>query len=292
MAPVTGDPAELHAIIAYLRTLGHAPSTPAEIAVAAAPLPPPVYKYPDPEPDTLASAPTASAAPGAPAGPAGASAALPVSAPVNPAIEAGHHVFLTEGCAACHEPTARGTHFAPTLHGVATKYPGDALPNLLHHPDARMRAGGMPPILADAAELKQLVAFLDNLDIAPPAVPVASTRVAENGENSNSPLPSTSTAATNAIATPPPPPSPLAIAGQRVFEHYSRESCHGAGGIAGTVAAPGLAGTASILPAATIEHLLRHHSTQMVAGHMPPTTMNPNDLKAVIAYIRSLPTNP
>jgi ubiquinol-cytochrome c reductase cytochrome b subunit len=295
MAPVTGDPADLHAIVAYLRTLGHAPATPAEIAVAAAPLPPPVYKYPDPEPDTpVPSPPTtaATAAPVATAGPAGASAAEPVSASINPAIEAGHTVFVNEGCAACHGPTARGTHFAPTLHGVATKYPGDALPNLLHHPDAKMRAGGMPPVRADAAELKQLVAFLDNLDIVPSATAATSTHVAANLEKSGSPPLSASAGAANTVASAPPPPSPLSIAGQRVFEHYSCESCHGAAGLRGTVAAPGLAGTASILPAATIEHLLRHHSTQMVSGNMPPTTMNPNDLKAVIAYIRSMPTAP
>lgn len=295
MAPVTGDAADLRAIVAYLRTLGHAPSTPAEIAVAAAPLPPPVYKYPDPEPDTPGTSPAttaATAASGAAAGPAGASAAPPVSASVNPAIEAGHNVFISEGCIACHGPTARGTHFAPTLHGVAAKYPGDALPNLLHHPDAKMRAGGMPPVRADAAQLKQLVAFLDNLDMAPPAAATASTLVAAKLDKSGSPQLSASAGPANAVASAPPPPSPLAIAGQRVFERYSCESCHGAGGLRGTVAAPGLAGTASMLPAATIEHLLRHHSTQMVAGNMPPTTMNPNDLKAVIAYIRSMPTAP
>jgi hypothetical protein len=33
-------------------------------------------------------------------------------------------------------------------------------------------------------------------------------------------------------------------------------ACHGVGGVQGTVAAPGLAGTASILPAATLENLL------------------------------------
>jgi mono/diheme cytochrome c family protein len=60
------------------------------------------------------------------------------------------------------------------------------------------------------------------------------------------------------------------------------------GGLQGTVAAPGLAGTASILPAATLEDLLRHHSKRMQQGGMPLTNMNSKDMNAIVAYIRSL----
>jgi len=54
------------------------------------------------------------------------------------------------------------------------------------------------------------------------------------------------------------------------------------------VAAPGLAGTASILPAATLENLLQHHSTRMNEGGMPLTNMNAKDMQALVAYIRSM----
>jgi mono/diheme cytochrome c family protein len=83
--------------------------------------------------------------------------------------------------------------------------------------------------------------------------------------------------------------SPLALRGQEVFQHYSCETCHGVGGLHGTAAAPGLAGTASILPASALENLLRHHSIQMQKGNMPPTNMNARDMKSIIAYIRSMP---
>jgi hypothetical protein len=56
----------------------------------------------------------------------------------------------------------------------------------------------------------------------------------------------------------------------------------------GTIAAPGLAGTASLLPASDIEALLRHHSTRMQAGGMPPTNFNTPDMRAIVTYIRSL----
>jgi len=39
-----------------------------------------------------------------------------------------------------------------------------------------------------------------------------------------------------------------------------------------------------------LENLLRHHSIQMQEGGMPLTNMNPQDMKALVAFIRSLPT--
>jgi hypothetical protein len=55
------------------------------------------------------------------------------------------------------------------------------------------------------------------------------------------------------------------------------------------VAAPPLAGTASILPESVLEDLLRHHSIQMQKGGMPLTNMNAQDMKAIVAFIRSMP---
>ena len=87
------------------------------------------------------------------------------------------------------------------------------------------------------------------------------------------------------------PLSPLALRGQTIFQHNSCETCHGTGGLHGTVAAPGLAGTASILPTSVLEDLLRHHSIQMQKGGMPLTNMNPPDMKAIVAFIRAMPAS-
>ncbi len=46
-----------------------------------------------------------------------------------------------------------------------------------------------------------------------------------------------------------------------------------------------------MLPASTLENLLRHHSIQMQRGGMPLTNMNALDMKAIVAYIRSLPAH-
>jgi mono/diheme cytochrome c family protein len=79
--------------------------------------------------------------------------------------------------------------------------------------------------------------------------------------------------------------------GQEIFQRMSCESCHGVGGLTGTVAAPPLAGTASLLPADVLDHLLRHHSTRMQQGGMPPTNLKPPDMKALVAYIRAMPAS-
>ncbi len=86
--------------------------------------------------------------------------------------------------------------------------------------------------------------------------------------------------------------SPLALHGQQVFVHYSCQTCHGEGGLHGTIAAPDLAGTASILPEATLENLLRHYSTRMRSGGMPATTAKAEEMNALVAYIRSLLSDP
>jgi ubiquinol-cytochrome c reductase cytochrome b subunit len=277
MQAVTGTPAELTSLIAYVRTLGGGPSTkPALTALALT-----QTEQGPAQPAGIAasaSSPQAIVAAGAAAG------AAPVAAqPVQ--SDPGHAVFVSQGCAACHGVNAGGTHFAPALVGISGKFPGEALPNLLHHPDAKMKAGGMPPVTANAAEMKQLLAYLTTLGTVPSAPsPVSAGRMVA--------ATSPSAGSSGIVSLPSPPAKPLselAVKGSKVFEHYSCQTCHGAGGLNGTVAAPGLAGTASILPAATLENLLRHHSIQMQNGNMPPTTMNSNDMRAVIAFIREMP---
>jgi ubiquinol-cytochrome c reductase cytochrome b subunit len=287
MPPVTGSPAQLQHLIAYLRTLG-----PAQ-APQPAPAPPVAetgggVPFPEMAPAAAAasSAPT-SAATGSPA-PAQTATAAPAAAA---ATSPGRALFQSQGCFACHGQNAQGTAFAPSLIGIAKKFPGNKLPYLLHHPTNRMKAGGMPKVNLNDQQMQQLVAYLGSLQPATQAP--ASGQAMRAGH-----APAQPTAPAGAQAVPPPaqaaprpPLSPLAKRGEEIFQSMRCETCHGVGGLTGTVAAPPLAGTASLLPASTLEQLLRHHTRRMQQGGMPLTNLNPADMKALIAYIRSMPAH-
>jgi mono/diheme cytochrome c family protein len=155
-----------------------------------------------------------------------------------------------------------------------------------------MRDGGMPTVKVNDTQMVQLVAYLSSLAPVSVAAPGA-----KGNASATAPAPRPGSAAASATQVSPArqaaavPLSPLAQRGQKVFQSNSCESCHGIGGLSGTVAAPALAGTASILPATVLEDLLRHHSIQMQKGGMPLTNMNAQDMKAVVAFIRSMPAN-
>jgi len=279
MPAVDASPADLASLVAYLRTLsapqpGKEPQ--AEMAAAS------TYVAPEPSASPVASTPSNPSAP--------ATAATPTTPSGGAQPTEGHALFVSQGCSACHGPTGEGTHFAPSLIGVGKKFPGNALPTLLHHPTSKMRAGGMPTVKVNDAQLVQLVAFLSSLAPASAAAPAAQG-------NASSPAPAARPGSAPVAASQPPPAqqaaavplSPLALRGQKVFQRNSCESCHGVGGLTGTVAAPPLAGTASILPESVLEDLLRHHSTQMQRGGMPLTNMNARDMKSIVAFIRSMP---
>ncbi|HUZ05307.1 MAG TPA: cytochrome c, partial [Acidobacteriaceae bacterium] len=285
MPPFSGTPEERSNLIAYLRTLRapqpgqsqaqtQQPTEEATTAVQGGSVP-----YPDMAP--FAATTPISATPSAPAAPAPASATLP---------SPGRTLFLSQGCAACHGPTAQGTHFAPSLIGIAKKFPGDKLPTLLHHPTARMRSGGMPIVNLKDAQLQQLVAYLSSLEPAPAGQPNSQLNAQANHGPATG-APSASMTASAAQPAPAPVPlSPLALRGQQIFQHNRCETCHGVGGLTGTVAAPPLAGTASLLPEDVLESLLRHHTTRMQMGGMPLTNLKEADMKALVTYIRSMPT--
>ena len=279
MPPVSASPSEISSLLAYLRTLSSpqpgmaSPGVKQNANPAAAPEPSPF--------------PNASTAPNPTAA---ATTAGPAANPAGTQSSAGHALFVSQGCAACHGPSAEGTHFAPSLIGVGKKFPGAALPTLLHNPTSKMRAGGMPVVKVNDAQMVQLVAFLSSLAPGSAGAPSTQGSAAASGAGVKP-----GTAATSANQTAPAHVvaavqlSPLALRGQEVFQRNSCETCHGVGGLNGTVAAPGLAGTASILPAQVLEDLLRHHSIQMQNGGMPLTNMNARDMKSIVAYIRSMP---
>ena len=279
MPPVAASAAEIGSLVAYLRTLAapepskESPGVKLTSNAAAAPEPSP--------------SPSASAAPNPTTA---ATTAGPTYNPTGTQPSAGHALFVSQGCAACHGPSAEGTHFAPSLIGVGKKFPGTALATLLYNPTSKMRAGGMPVVKVNDAQMVQLVAFLSILAPESAAPTSARGNAAATGAGANAvAAPTSPNQTTPARAVAAVPLSPLALRGQKVFQRNSCETCHGVGGLKGTVAAPGLAGTASILPASVLEDLLRHHSIQMQNGGMPLTNMNAQDMKSIVAYVRSMP---
>jgi ubiquinol-cytochrome c reductase cytochrome b subunit len=272
MSPLVATPEQEKSVIAYLRSL-----SPATQAIAQQQTEPPA-----PVAAEIPSAPAPAALPPVAATTAAPGAATSV-APVTANTAGGRAVFVANGCAACHGQNAGGTHFAPSLIGVGQRYPGPRLPNLLRHPEKRMRDGGMPPVNVDDAHLQLLVSYLSGLS-SNPAAPSPGLQPAGPPSSAN---PATGVpAASPTVAQQP--LTPDALRGKMIFQRNRCETCHGVSGLTGTVAAPALAGTASILPAATLEDLLRHHSKRMQQGGMPLTNMNAQDMKAIVAYIRSL----
>src|SRR6266700_2444541 len=79
---------------------------------------------------------------------------------------------------------------------------------------------------------------------------------------------------------------PLASAGKKVYEGESCDACHGENGT-GTNAGPKLAGATEQKPAEELSNLLRHPTAKMIEGEMKPVDVSDEDLKALIAYIKS-----
>ncbi len=80
---------------------------------------------------------------------------------------------------------------------------------------------------------------------------------------------------------------PLATAGKKIYDSESCDACHGENGI-GTNAGPKLAGATAQKPTEELSKLLRHPTAKMLAGEMKPVDVSDEDLKALVAYIKSL----
>jgi ubiquinol-cytochrome c reductase cytochrome b subunit len=80
---------------------------------------------------------------------------------------------------------------------------------------------------------------------------------------------------------------PLSAKGKGIFEAQSCNACHGDGGV-GTAAAPALVGISTKFSPDQLADLFKHPTTKMTAGGMPPIELPPDDLKALIAYVKSL----
>jgi ubiquinol-cytochrome c reductase cytochrome b subunit len=285
MPPLAGPASEVTSVVAYLRSL--APdknakqSTKPQEANSAKPAPsaPSTAKAPAAKPETAKTS----------ASPAGSAPEKTQAPAANSPNSAGRTLFVANGCMACHGKNATGTHFAPSLIDITKKYPPAQLTDLLHHPKPAMRAGGMPAVTVNDAQMKELVAYLSSLGATPANAPATAGQAKETAASPSAPG-GTGRVAEAAKPVKAVPLSTEAVRGKALFERNRCETCHGVDGLNGTVAAPGLAGMASTLPASVLDNLLQHHSTQMKNGNMPPTNMNPASRKAIVAYIRSMPS--
>jgi ubiquinol-cytochrome c reductase cytochrome b subunit len=80
---------------------------------------------------------------------------------------------------------------------------------------------------------------------------------------------------------------PLAAAGKKIYDNESCDACHGENGI-GTNAGPKLIGTSEKVSAEDLATVLRHPTPKMVVGEMKPVELNDEDMKALVAYLKSL----
>ena len=80
---------------------------------------------------------------------------------------------------------------------------------------------------------------------------------------------------------------PLAAAGKNVYGSESCDACHGENGV-GTAAGPKLAGPTAQKPADELSNLLQHPTAKMIEGGMQAVNVSDDDLKALVAYIKSL----
>jgi len=290
MPPVKATGTDLSGLVAYLHSL----ATPAAA--------PPAAGAPSPGAASAKLSPAASAGqpnvPGqqiSPAAPTGASKppqavshgptapsdSGPSRASANPSDQHGETIFNTEGCASCHGTEGIGTSKGPALTTLTKTMTPAALTGVLQHPTAKMQAGGMPPVKATGTDLSALVAYLKSLATPGTAPPAEGTPSPGASSSAASPV------ASHEVATRPsqPPLSALESKGKLVFEAHRCADCHGTGGVAGTAAAPALAGGNAGGAPAPLTALLQHPNARMQRGGMPPVSLRREDLKALVAYV-------
>ena len=233
--------------------------------------------------------------------PSGAAGALPLDAPAaqgktaegtappsrstfaaNSSAKAmpGEAIYQAEGCAACHGVGGTGTSKGPDLTQLTQIMTPAALTNVLQHPTDRMHAGGMPPVRATGMDLSGLVAYLQSLGTPTTARPVATTAAA--GAPSSSVAPMASHQATQ--VTSQPAMNDIEAQGKVIFDAHGCAKCHGTGGVGGTAAAPGLTSAVRAAPA-LLTTMLRHPTTLMQRGGMPPVSLSDVEMQALVAYV-------
>ncbi|MGB8801544.1 MAG: cytochrome b N-terminal domain-containing protein [Candidatus Acidiferrales bacterium] len=92
-----------------------------------------------------------------------ASLAAANAALADPLAAKGKAIFESHYCTACHGEGGVGTAAAPALIGVGAKFSPGQITELLRHPTAKMKAGGMPTPELPPDEMKALVAYVASL---------------------------------------------------------------------------------------------------------------------------------
>jgi ubiquinol-cytochrome c reductase cytochrome b subunit len=281
MVALTLDDAKLKALVAYLGSLGGA-SAGAVAAPTSATSPAPGSTAPS-EP-SQAPAPTSSAS--APA----------VGEPLAKAMP-GKAIYESHGCTSCHGTGGTGTKSAPALTDVGKRFSATQVARLLRAPNAKMKAGGMPPVTVGVQKLTSLVAYVRSLDsigspqrksaaqkAVQPAHPVelsAATTPANPGSKPNT--------GPDQSGSNPASANPSDQRGETVFKAHGCAACHGASGV-GTSRAPALAKLAGNMTATALAKVLQHPTHAMQAGGMPTVELKSEDMTALVAYLRSLGT--
>ena len=130
----------------------------------------------------------------------GAVPAVPAvtSASADPLVPKGKGIFDERGCSACHGSDGTGTPLAPSLVGITRKLPKDRLVELLHNPNSRMKAGGMPTVDASPDEMAALIAYLATLgphsasSAASANTPASPANIHSSGSDTHAASPSSS----------------------------------------------------------------------------------------------------
>ncbi|MGA7916107.1 MAG: cytochrome b N-terminal domain-containing protein [Candidatus Acidiferrales bacterium] len=81
----------------------------------------------------------------------------------DPLAAKGKAIFETHYCTGCHGEGGVGTVAGPALIGISAKLNPEQITELLHHPTAKMKAGGMPTPDLPPDDMKALVAYISSL---------------------------------------------------------------------------------------------------------------------------------
>lgn len=291
MTAFTATDPELNSLVAYLGSLkSGGVVVPPRAASGQAPT--------HPNPAQTAQAGTAPAAPATgaaaktpPAAGAAPESSQPQSTPASsaagsqtgsPSKEQGEALYSQHGCVTCHGAGGIGTNTAPALTNVSKEIAPAALANVLQHPTQKMTAGGMPPVNLSTLELTALVAYVESLGSSG-AAPADTTTARKPEANASSPVQSPSSSNQAASRPALAPMNELQTKGKQIFKAHRCADCHGADGLKGTAAAPGLVGKS--FPPEVLTNMLRHPTTVMKKGGMPPVSLSDDELKALVAYI-------
>jgi ubiquinol-cytochrome c reductase cytochrome b subunit len=210
----------------------------------------------------------------------------PVSGPVNPLVSQGRGIFQQQGCSACHGDVGMGTPVAPTLQGTTAKFTQPQLIDLLHNPNAAMRAGHMPAVDISSSDMSALLAYLQVI-----GTPEANVQASSGGPQQPAPA---GGGAAPAAAPGAPAASATAAAsghGRALFVSQGCSACHGEDAH-GTAIAPSLVGIAKKFPGGKLSALLHQPNSAMTAGGMSPSTLSDTQMAQLVAYLSSLQAAP